>query len=94
MISARIRAYMKSRGRASVEELAAHFDCQPSAIEGIMETLAARGLVALLACGGCGGANGCAFAGPRVYVATGTLQTGCGGERRQFPASGELFKTP
>ena len=68
MIISDIKRYLKSRGRASLPELAAHFDSDESAIEGMMDTLMQRGVVVRLSCGGCGGSNGCAFAGPKVYA--------------------------
>lgn len=76
MILSDIRKYIKSRGRASLDDLAAHFDGDKSAIEGMMETLKARGLVVELGCGGCGGSTGCATAGPKVYadVAKGRIE--------------------
>lgn len=68
MLVADIKDFMKRHRRASIDEIAVRFDCQASAVAGIMDSLAARGLVARLGCGGCGGSAGCAAAGPAVYA--------------------------
>jgi len=68
MIVSRIRDYLRQRGRASVDEIALHFDSDKSAVEGVMETLARRGAVLQLGCGGCASSGGCSFSGPKVYL--------------------------
>ena len=76
MILSDLRRYMKTHERVSLDDLALHFDGEKSAIEGMMEVLIARGEVVVLGCGSCGGAGGCAFAGPKIYrrCEPGTLQ--------------------
>ncbi len=69
MILSDIRRYIRARGRASLDELVARFDMDKSAIEGMMETLKARGLVTEAGCGSCSSSGGCSFQGPRIYVA-------------------------
>lgn len=63
-----IRQYMKSRGRASLDDLVAKFDGDQTAIEGMMDTLKAHGKVFEASCGSCGSSQGCSFSGPRIYV--------------------------
>jgi hypothetical protein len=89
MLLADIRDFMRQRRRASIDELAVHFECDASAIAGIMDSLAARGIVARLGCGGCGGSSGCAAAGPAVYayVADGRALAAA-------PACGSMRLTP
>lgn len=68
MILTDIRKYIKIHGRVSIDDLAARFDGDKTAIEGMLETLKSHGRVVELGCGECGGSGGCSFSGPKIYV--------------------------
>jgi len=56
--------WLKERGSASVSELALHFDVEPAAMEGILQTLERKGRVERIGGGKCATCKGCAQVNP------------------------------
>lgn len=59
MTPSTISAYLKTRHRASLADMALHFDADASAVRGILDLLIARGRVRAVDLGRCGDAGGC-----------------------------------
>ena len=59
-----ITAWLKERGSASVAELALHFEVEPAAMEGMLQTLERKGRVEKICGGKCAGCKGCALVHP------------------------------
>ena len=59
-----ITIWLKERGSASVAELALHFDMEPAAMEGMLQTLERKGRVERIGGGNCASCKGCALVNP------------------------------
>lgn len=59
-----ITAWLKERGSATVAELALHFDMEPAAMDGMLQTLLRKGRVELISGGKCAACKGCALVNP------------------------------
>ena len=68
MILADIRNYLRQRGQASLSDLALHFDSDPDAIRGMLDTWVRKGKVSKLDGGNtCGGCNQCDATANEIY---------------------------
>lgn len=65
MTPSRLSDYLKQRGRASLAEVAIHFDVDPSAARGMLDMLIDKGRIRELSVGTCGDAGGCSCANER-----------------------------
>jgi Mn-dependent DtxR family transcriptional regulator len=63
-----ITAWLRARGSASVAELALHFEVEPAAMEGMLQTLEYKGRVEKICGGKCAGCKGCALVNPAEAV--------------------------
>jgi hypothetical protein len=69
MILSQVRNYLRHHGRASVRDMAARFDMEAGAIEGMMEILTQRGQVKRLDCTSCASTGSCSMAaGTAIYM--------------------------
>ena len=81
MILSDIRNYLRQRGQASLSDIALHFDSDPDAIRGMLDTWVRKGRVVKLDGGSaCGGCNQCDAAANEVYqwVSADSPTVGCG----------------
>ncbi|MDZ7641746.1 MAG: FeoC-like transcriptional regulator [Desulfurivibrio sp.] len=67
-----IKDYLKQHRRASLHDLALHFDTEPEAMRAMLARWTAKGKVSLLTpaadCGGKCGGGGCCDAGPAAEI--------------------------
>ena len=80
MILSDIRDYLRQRGQASLSDIALHFDSEPDAIRGMLDTWVRKGRVVKLDGGSaCGGCNQCDAAANEVYqwVSADSPAVGC-----------------
>lgn len=59
-----ITVWLKERGSATVAELALHFDMEPAAMDGMLQTLVRKGRVECIGGGKCAACKGCVFVNP------------------------------
>lgn len=73
MILSDLKAYLKERGRAPIEDLANRFHTDPAAIRGMLETWIAKGRVRRIdpEAGDCTGCNKCDSFKLEIYEWTG-----------------------
>lgn len=70
-----ITAWLKERGSASVAELALHFDMEPAAMEGMLQTLERKGRVERIGGEKCASCKGCALVNPADAAVFKALQS-------------------
>lgn len=59
-----ITTWLDERGSASVAELALHFDMEPAAMKGVLQTLERKGRIEKIGGGKCATCKGCAQVNP------------------------------
>ncbi len=59
MTPSRLNDYLRERRRASLADVAIHFDVDPSAARGMLDMLIDKGRIRELTIGTCGDAGGC-----------------------------------
>lgn len=68
MILTDLKAYLSGRGRATLSDMALHFDSDPDALRGMLEQFIRKGRVRRLTLGpACGGCQKCDLAAPEIY---------------------------
>ena len=70
MILSEIRDYLRERGRATLADIALHFDAEPDAVRGMLQVWIHKGKVhRQMATGSCGSScNQCDPASTEIYV--------------------------
>ena len=89
MILSDIRNYLRERGQASLADVALHFDSEPDAVRGMLNTWVRKGkLIKLDGGSACGGCNQCDAAANEIYhwVTDGTPPQPGHGCRQVMPA--------
>ncbi len=59
-----ITTWLDERGSASLSELALHFDMEPAAMKGVLQTLERKGRIEKIGGGKCATCKGCAQVNP------------------------------